>query len=102
MAAVRAEAPGFLCSPAATVSRRSSLGHPAAEPAAWPRPPTAYPASCEVSPGPCRLLGWEEAERPQKAEAHPVPRGTGQAVPSAPREGLAAEIHSTPSSLAHR
>lgn len=36
---------------------------PAAGPAAWPRPPTAYPASCEVSTGPSLLLGSEEAVR---------------------------------------
>lgn len=71
---------------------------PAAGPAAWPRPPTAYPASCEVSAGPSLLLGWEEAVRPRyQPVAHPESWGTRQVVPSGHQEGLAAQIHSTAS-----
>lgn len=60
-----------------------------AGPAPWPRSPTAYRVSCEVSAGPSRPVGPEEAACPQTK----VPR-----LPSAPEDCAPPErpcIHST-------
>lgn len=75
VAAVRAGAPGFLCAPARYCFSSEPFGslRPPG-PAPWPRPPTAYPVSYEVSAGPC-LLGWKEAVRPPSQRPTQRPPG---------------------------
>lgn len=88
VAAVRAGAPGFLCAPARYCFSSEPFGslRPPG-PAPWPRPPTAYPVSYEVSAGPC-LLGWKEAVRPPSQRPTQRPRECQASITLCSSRGL--------------